>query len=455
MATPGDKITVTETLPTGCVGVTKEFPIIVSPTKLGEPVVGAASVCKGATGVSYRVTDTPGTTYAWSLPPGAFIVGPNNVHEVFVTFPIDAVGQVSVVETNGACTIIDLPLPVTIHPLPIPALAGNGSVCINSAGNIYTTDAGMTAYVWNVSAGGTVTAGGTAGDNTVTVTWNTAGAQSVSVNYTNGSGCTATGPTVKTVAVNPLPVPTLSGNANACQNSTGNVYTTESGMSAYVWSVSAGGAITSGGTAGSNSAVITWNTPGAQTVSVSYTNTNGCIAAAPAVYPVTVNPLPVPTITGNASVCVGSTGNNYTTEAGMTNYIWSVSAGGVITAGGTGSDNVTVTWTTAGARSVSVNYTNLNNCTAAAPTVKAVTVNPLPVPTLTGPSPVCVTTTGHLYTTEAGMTGYTWVISGGTITTGGGAGDNTATVTWNSAGTQSISVNYTNGDGCTAAAPNS
>ena len=30
-----------------------------------------------------------------------------------------------------------------------------------TAGNVYTTQAGMTNYIWSVSAGGTITAGGT------------------------------------------------------------------------------------------------------------------------------------------------------------------------------------------------------------------------------------------------------------------------------------------------------
>ena len=63
----------------------------------------------------------------------------------------------------------------------------------------------MTNYIWSVSAGGTITAGGTTNSNTVTVTWNTAGAQTVSVNYTNGNGCTAAAPTVYNVTVNALP----------------------------------------------------------------------------------------------------------------------------------------------------------------------------------------------------------------------------------------------------------
>ena len=104
---------------------------------------------------------------------------------------------------------------------------------------------------------------------------------------------------------------------------------------------------------------VTWNTSGAQTVSVNYTNANSCTAASPTVYNVTVNALPVPTITGPASACVSSTGNVYTTTAGMTNMLDSISRRDrsqpealqqVIA--------ITVTWNTAGAQTVSVNYTN-------------------------------------------------------------------------------------------------
>jgi hypothetical protein len=219
-------------------------------------------------------------------------------------------------------------------------------------------------------------------------------------------------------------------------------------MTNYIWSI-AGGTITAGGATTNNTATVTWTTVGAQSISVNYTNTNGCTAASPVVYPVTVNALPVPTIvSGPASVCVNSTGNVYTTQGGMSNYIWTVSAGGTITAGGgTGNNTVTVTWNTAGAQTVSINYTNANGCTAASPTVYNVTVNPLPVPTITGSASVCVNSTGNVYTTQAGMSNYTWLVSaGGTITAGGGTGSNTVTVTWNTTGAQTVSC--TNGLHC-------
>ena len=224
---------------------------------------------------------------------------------------------------------------VIVIPLPTPTITGPTNVCANSAGNVYTTEAGNFSYTLSISAGGTITSGGTSTDNTVTVTWNTAGAQTVSVTYLNIFGCAAASPTVLPVTVNPRALPTISGPASVCLNSTGNIYITEAGNSNYIWSVSAGGTITAGGGITNNTVTVTWNTVGAQSVSVSYTNAFGCTTVTPTVYNVTVNALPSPTIAGPASVCAGSTGNVYTTQAGNTNYIWAVSAGGTITAGGT------------------------------------------------------------------------------------------------------------------------
>jgi hypothetical protein len=185
------------------------------------------------------------------------------------------------------------PLIVIYNPLPVPALTGPVKCCTDIPGNVYTTDAGNFNYLWTVSAGGTITAGGTSVSNTVTVTWNTPGPHTVSVNYTSPEGCTGESPTVLDVIVITGPVITLSGPTPLCAGATGNVYTTESGMSDYVWMVSAGGTVTSGGTPISNTVTVTWNTAGPNTVSVNYTNAQGCPAPAPAIINVLVNPLPV------------------------------------------------------------------------------------------------------------------------------------------------------------------
>ncbi len=165
----------------------------------------------------------------------------------------------------------------------IPSLAGPSEVCLNSAGNIYSTEAGQVNYTWIVSPGGTITDGGTSADNTVTVLWNTAGPQTVSVNYSMSPA-----PAVKNVNVNMLPVPGLSGPTPVMAGSAGNTYSTEPGMVNYSWIVSPGGTVTSGGGPADNSVTVTWNSSGGQFVSVSYTDVNGCSASVPTQFDVTV-----------------------------------------------------------------------------------------------------------------------------------------------------------------------
>jgi len=316
----------------------------------------------------------------------------------------------------------------TTNPRPMPTITGPASACVGSSGNIYTTEPGMTGYTWTVSAGGNITSGGLT--NSILVTWNTAGPQTVTVNYTNSWTCPGLVPTVYNVTVNPLPVPTITGPATVCMGSTGNVYTTQTSMTGYTWTVSAGGIIT-GGT-GTNAITVTWNTSGANTVSVSYTNANGCTAAVPSVYNVTVNTAPVPTITGSTSLCVNSGYYNYTTESGMTGYVWTVSVGGVIN-WGSGTNQIQVSWIASGAQTVSVIYTSATGCPAITPTVLNVTVNPLPGPagSITGTAAVCGGASGVAYSTPviSGAVTYVWTLpAGATIATG--------------SGTNSITLNY-------------
>jgi hypothetical protein len=301
----------------------------------GRAIAGAASVCVGQTGVVYSIRKIKNAAaYTWSVPSGAAIVAGSNTHSITVDYSMASVsGEVSVYATNSCGNGGALTFPVTVNPLPVPAISGPASVCATSTGNVYSTQTGMTGYLWSVSAGGTITAG--TGTRDITVTWNTAGAQTVSVNYTNANSCTAAAPTVYDVTVNPLPVPAISGPVSACVTSTGNAYSTQAGMTGYLWTVSAGGIITSG--TGTRDITVTWNTAGAQTVSVNYTNANSCTAAAPTVYNVTVNPFPGASgsITGPAQVIQGQTSVGYSVNLvdNATGYAWTLPPGAIIATG--------------------------------------------------------------------------------------------------------------------------
>ena len=326
-----------------------------------------------------------------------------------------------------------------VDSLANPSISGPATACAGS-NQVYTTQAGMSNYTWAVSGGGAIITG--ASTNTISVLWNTAGAQTVSVNYANAGGCTALAPCSYDVTVNTTPSPSISGPATACTSST-QVYTTQAGMSNYTWAVSTGGTIITG--ASTNTISVIWNTAGAQTVSVNYTNGEGCTAAAPSNYVVTVHATPSPSISGPATACTSST-QVYTTQAGMSNYTWAVSAGGTITTGAS-TNIISVLWNTTGAQTVSVNYTTPQGCTASAASVYTVVVGDGIVPTISGTSNLCINTGNYAYTTESGMSNYLWgVSSGGNLVSG--AGTNQIQVAWTTAGAQNISVNYTANANC-------
>ncbi|MEI6436697.1 MAG: FISUMP domain-containing protein, partial [Bacteroidota bacterium] len=189
------------------------------------------------------------------------------------------------------------------------------------------------------------------------------------------------------------------------------------------------------------------------TVTPVFTNAGTTCTGISNSFTITVNPLPIPNISGAPSVCSGTTGLRYNTETGMTGYQWTISSGGSITSG-QGSDTITVTWSTIGPQSLTVNYFDLNGCTAPTSTSYPVNVQNLPTPSLTGKQYVCVMDTATYFTDE-GATSYLWSIptAGGTYT-GGGSSDYRLKMTWLNPGTYIININYTVGStGCTAPVP--
>jgi hypothetical protein len=280
----------------------------------------------------------------------------------------------------------------------------------------------MTGYTWTVSAGGTVTAG--AGTNAITVTWNTAGAQNVTVTYTNASGCAAAAPVQYNVTVNTAPAPTISGPASMCVNSGYYDYVTQTGFTGYTWTISSGGTITWG--QGTNQVQVTWNTSGSQWIAVNYTNSNGCSAPAPVQYAVTVNPMPgaAGNITGTAAVCGGAQGVAYSIApvANAVNYVWNLPAGATI-ATGFNTNSITVNFdANASSGNITAQGNNLcGNGTPSAPFAVTVTPQAGAAGAITGEAAVCQGTSGVIYTVApvANATTYTWTVpTGATIVSG-------------------------------------
>ncbi|MCK7539593.1 MAG: hypothetical protein MZV63_56135 [Marinilabiliales bacterium] len=101
---------------------------------------------------------------------------------------------------------------------------------------------------------------------------------------------------------------------------------------------------------------------------------SGCISSFFDVF-MEFNTVPVPTITGNDPVCAGSVAT-YTTEPGMNGYVWNIVGG----TGTSATNSITVTWgSSLPDPSASTTPIPTAPCTAAAPTVKSIVINALPV----------------------------------------------------------------------------
>ncbi len=322
-----------------------------------------SSICQGSSNTIYTATATYSTGITYSLDATSLAAG-NTIDTLTgtVTWDPSWSGSTTITASAAGCSgPTTATHVVTINTTTIPVFAGTTQVCEGVTGNLYSVQTGMTNYIWTVSTGGTITSGGTTSDNTATITWNTSGIQTVNVSFTNGNSCTST--TTDTVHVDPLNVAVIAGSSVVCVNSTGNVYATQPGMTNYIWNVSSGGTITSGGTTTSDTIVITWNTTGNQTVSVNYTNSSGCEAINPTVYAVAVDTLPVAAgnITGPASICQGATGVVFTVSPilNSTGYTWTLPVGATIVSGAN-TNSITVDFSgSASSGSVSVQGTNL------------------------------------------------------------------------------------------------
>ena len=86
-------------------------------------------------------------------------------------------------------------------------------------------------------------------------------------------------------------------------------------MNNYSWSITQNGSITSGGTVTDNSVVVDWPNAGAATLTVNYSDNNGCQALNPSEYFINIISSPVKfNVLGGGFFCVGTSGVNVKLE---------------------------------------------------------------------------------------------------------------------------------------------
>jgi gliding motility-associated-like protein len=366
-----------------------------------------ASVCTtGSTQLGGSYSNTTGSvTTSWTASPASALTGLSSTTSLNPTFtpPAGLTGTVTFTlsVTDAACTQTDAVAVTIVGP---PTISGGTSVCLNNSLTLSGTGTPATNNPWTSSnpAVATITSGGV-------VTGVSVG--STTITYTNSIGCS------NTLTLNVLSLPTISGTLTIC--GTGTTQLTGSGTpaSSNPWTSSNNSIATV-----SSSGLVTGIAPG--TVNITYTNSAGCSKTE------SITVLPLPTISGNTSVCINNTTQLNGSGTPATTNPWATSSASIATVSGTG----LVTGVAAG--TTSITYTNADGCSVTIP----VTVNALP--TISGTLNACVGLSSNLTGSGVASTTNPWTSSNATIATVNSSG----TVTAVSIG--SVTITYTNSNGC-------
>jgi hypothetical protein len=312
--TAAGNYTVTTTVAGGCSGTSAATSVTVNP--LPTPTITAGGPTTFCQGGNVTLTASAGASFLWST--GA----------ITQSITVSAAGNYAVTVTNAqGCSATTAPATVNVNALPTPTVSANGPTTFCPGGSVTLTSTPASSYLWSTGA------------TTQSITVSAAGNYSVTV--TNSNGCVgASAPT--TVSVNSNPVPTVSASGPTTFCAGGNVTLTASAGSTYLWST------------GATTQSITVSTTGNYSVTV--TNASGCSGTS-AFVPVTVNPLPTPTVSANGPTTFCQGGSVTLTASAGSSYLWSTGA-------------VTQSITVSAAGNYSVTVTDINGCVGtSAPTV--------------------------------------------------------------------------------------
>jgi len=173
-----------------------------------------------------------------------------------------------------------------------------------------------------------------------------AGSKTITYSYTDGNNCTSN--TSTTINVISLPVISFPGMASVCIDKAAFQLTAASGTPTGGTGVYSGTGVSGGITFSPNTAGV-----GPQTVKYTYTDRDGCASSATST--LTVNALPIPTLTVvPAKICVN--GSPVLLGGGLP-------SGGTYSGTGVTSNNFNPAITGSGSKSITYTYTDGNSCT--------------------------------------------------------------------------------------------
>jgi PKD repeat protein len=294
-------IIVTETNSFTCTGDASAMSVQVYAQPVPEPITGNLVVCANSTNI-YSVTARAGSTYSWTVPGGAAIMGDPSASTITVIFA-NVGGTISVRETNAAgCITNHLPSSVTVNPLPTATISGGGTICSGASRNLSVDFTGTGPYTFTYALNGVPQAPVATASDPYTLNVTAAGTYTI-VNVTDAN-CTNNGTGTTTVTFFPLPTGTISGTAEMCRGASSTLTMSFTGTAPYTFTYTDGttpvtvvGHLTNVYTATVSPVVSTTYTL------TSLTDGNTCTGIVSGSAVLSVNLPPVLTLTGTNLIC--------------------------------------------------------------------------------------------------------------------------------------------------------
>ncbi|RZK76881.1 MAG: hypothetical protein EOO85_10200, partial [Pedobacter sp.] len=389
-----------------------------------------ASACSG---VAFTVTPAngtngtipSGTTYSWPAP---VVTGGITGGAASTGTPASITGTISnttgtaqtatytVTPTTAGCTGIPFTVTVTVNTLPTPTFTAQpGAAACANTDVTYTTQTGMSNYVWGfpgvLGTDYTITSGGSNLSNTVTLKYITATNKTVTINYTNTNGCTATSATSSTATtISPSTVGgTVGGSTTVCTGTNSTILTLAGHTGSIIrWESSLDNFATAGTPIVNTTTTLTATNLTATTSYRAVVQSGSCGALNSVAATVTVSPATVAgTIGGGTTVCTG-TNSTVLTLSGHNGSVvrWESSLNNFSTAG-TPIINTTTTLTATNL-TATTSYRAVvqsGSCGALNSVAATVTVSPATVSGTVGGGATVCTGTNSTVLTLSGHTG--------------------------------------------------
>ena len=400
IVTTGGPYSVTYTDGNGCSATSATTNVTVNPA----PVIAIGtildpSVCATTTG-SIQITGSGTGVVSWT--------GTATGNSGSVTLPYTitglAAGSYNITFDDGCGSNMLNQTLTDPTPPATPTITAGGPTTFCAGGSVTLTSSYGSGNTWSTTE--------------TTSSINVIGSATISVTYTDGSGCSSSSaPLLVTVNASPA-IPTISpdGPTTFCSGSSVNLSSSQA--TGNVWSTAETTQIINAAIAGP--------------YSVTYTDGNGCSSTS-AVTNITVNTTPsVPVISAGGPITFCAGGSVDLTSSQASGNVWSTT-------------ETTQTITVNGTGAYSVTYTAGNGCSATS-AVTNVTVNPIPVISIGGTTDptTCSTNTGSIQVSGSGTGIVSWT---GTATGNSGSVSLPYSITGLGAGAYSITFDES---GCTS-----